>query len=206
MPLRRRVEDEPELPIEDIADQSEDELQEYQERLLQLRREQELMERKARELENLRQRKQEFLQGQRQMRESLTRAITILERAQHDARRQMEEFFQTCKTLQEHLNRLEALNPHEWDPHDLDQRLTQALAIVDDARAVFASSRARIDAISGQDLAQPESGATNDFDESEDERPSAELVPFSELVRRGFALSLPLILTLVALALWLSFR
>jgi len=172
------------------------ELQEQQERLLQLKRQQEEVERRKRELEELNKRRAELASGQKLLRERLTRAVTILERAEYESRKEIEQLQITRETFTEHLAHIEAINPANWTPDAIDEELTKALSKVDHAQSIYNQSRAKIDALSGRDI---DDGSVTDSDASQTEAGFGDDVPFSELVRRGFGLSLPLILMLGAL-------
>ncbi|MDR1305454.1 MAG: hypothetical protein LBK76_09565 [Verrucomicrobiales bacterium] len=174
------------------------ELQFQQEKLLELKRQQEEIERRKRELEALNQKRQELDVGQKALKERLTRAIAILENAEYDTRKEIEQIQLTRQAFGEHLAAIEAIDPNKWPADTLDDQLTRSLSQIDHARAVYTQARVRIDALSGKDIdenAGQEDGADDDGDAG------AGAVSFGELVRRGFALSLPLIVTLVLLAL-----
>jgi DNA repair exonuclease SbcCD ATPase subunit len=172
------------------------ELQQQQERLLQLKRQQEEIERRKRELEELNKRRDELASGQKFLRERLTRAITILERAEYEARKEIEQLQLTRETFTEHLTQIENINPANWAPDSIEEELTKALSKVDHAQSVYNQSRAKIDALSGRDI---DDGSLTDQDGTPADTQAGDDVPFAELVRRGFGLSLPLILMLGAL-------
>ena len=174
------------------------ELQEQQEKLLELKRQQEEIERRKRELEELNKKRVELSIGQKSMREKLTRAIAILENAEYDARKEIEQIQITRQTFADHLTTLEAIDPSKWMPDNMDDQLTKGLSQIDHARAVYTQARARIDALSGKDIG----GDGDNSLENEERQQSYETdsVPFFELVRRGFALTLPLLVALLILA------
>jgi hypothetical protein len=168
------------------------ELAEQQERLLQLKRQQEEVEARKRELEDLSRRRLELTDGQKSMREKFSRALTVLERAEFDAQREIEQIRLTRESFAEHFEIIDAINPKEWEPHEVDDALTRALSKIDHAQAVYTQARARLDALSERDLDQ----ADDDYDENADPGD----LPFSELLRRGFALTLPMIILLSVIA------
>jgi molecular chaperone GrpE (heat shock protein) len=175
------------------------ELQEQQERLLELKRQQEEVERRKRELEELNKRRSELASGQKLLRERLTRAITVLERSEYEARKEIEQLQITRETFTEHLAQIEAINPAGWTPEVMDEELTKALSKVDHAQSSYNQSRAKIDALSGRDIDDGSSTVDNDSDG--DSSGVEGNVPFTELVVRGFALTLPLILVLLGIGL-----
>lgn len=179
------------------------ELQEHQERLLQLKRQQEEVERRKRELEELNKRRSELASGQKLLRERLTRAITVLERAEYETRKEIEQLLITRETFTEQLAQIEAINPASWTPEAIDEELTKALSKVDQAQSIYNQFRAKIDALSGRDI---EDGSVTDEDASQAAAGFGDDVPFTELVRRGFGLSLPLILMLGTLGILLLLK
>ncbi|MDX6767660.1 MAG: hypothetical protein SFU85_12830 [Candidatus Methylacidiphilales bacterium] len=180
------------------------ELQEQQERLMDLRRQQEEVERRKNELEELNRRRQELAIGQKTMRERLTRAVTVLERAEYEARKEIEQIQITRETFTDHLNQIEAIQPGSWTPENLDEELTKALSKIDHAQSIYNQSRAKIDALSGKDI---HDGSDTESTEGETSSSGFEgQVPFTELVVRGFALTLPLLILLTVIALVLLFK
>lgn len=185
-------------PVEEISR----ELAEHQERLLALKRQQDEVETRKRELEELSKRRAELTTGQKSMRERLTRAITLLERAEYDTQRELETIRNTRNTFKEHLGDIESIDPKEWEPDEVDEQLTRSLSIIDHAQASYSQSKLKLEAFSGRlSNADPidESDEDDEFD-----GPS-----FFELVRRGFAFSLPLLILLTAIAfllIYLLFR
>ena len=181
--------------LEDLSQ----ELQEQQEKLLELKRQQEEIERRKRELEELNKKRVELSIGQKSMREKLTRAIAILENAEYDARKEIEQIQMTRQAFAEHLSTLDEIDPSKWSPDTMDDQLTRGLSQVDHARAVYTQARARIDALSGKDIEDADAGQGDNGEEGSDSTES-DTVSFFELLRRGFALTLPLLIVLLILA------
>jgi DNA repair ATPase RecN len=184
-------EQEPDL-LSNKGESLDQELQEHQQRLIELRRQQEEVERRKKQLEELDQRRKEISDGQRLLRERFTRALTLLERAEHEVRREAEEIQMTRQTFAENLEQVEMINPATW----VEEELNRSISKIDHARAIYNQSRARIDALSGRDI----SGEPVE-DGEEESAPGDPLgnPGFFELVRRGFAFTLPLLILLVIL-------
>ena len=180
--------------LEDLSQ----ELQIQQEKLLDLKRQQEEIERRKRELEELNKKRQELNVGQKTMKERLTRAIAILENAEYDARKEIEQIQITRQTFADHLATIETIDPNKWPAETMDDQLTKSLSQIDHAKAIYAQARVRIDALSGKDIDEANS---DDSDDDNEENSEAYGVSFGELVKRGFALSLPLIIALLVMAL-----
>jgi len=176
-------------PIENISQ----ELQQRQQELILLQRQQQELEQRKRQLEELNTRRNELTHGQREIRERLLRAIVILERAEGQSRKEVEQMHETRQTFSEQLAEINAIEPSEWSPSSIEEELSRALAKVDQAQAVYTQSRAKLDALRGRDLEPAEggeegassgvSGGANDS--------------FTDNFLRGLAFNLPLIVALL---------
>ena len=189
-------EDQPGLPMgsggtmEDIGQ----ELQQRQQELLQLQRQQQELEQRKRQLEELNTRRSELLHGQREIRERLLRAIVILERAESQGRKEVEQMHETRQTFSEQLAEINAIDPSEWSPSSIEEELSRALAKVDQAQAVYTQSRAKLDALRGRDLEPSEGGEEGGTSGSGSGTGSDS---FSDNFIRGLAFNLPLIAALL---------
>ena len=177
-------------PIEDIGQ----ELQQRQQELLLLQRQQQELEQRKRQLEELNTRRTELLQGQREIRERLLRAIVILERAEGQGRKEVEQMHETRQTFSEQLAEITAIEPSEWSPSSIEEELSRALAKVDQAQAVYTQSRAKLDALRGRDLEPVEGGEESSASGS---RSGTGGDSFSDNFARGLAFNLPLIVALL---------
>ena len=164
-------------------------VQRVEEQLLDLKRQQEEIERQKKELDELSRKQREFDEGRRNIVEKLTRGLVLLEREEFEVKRELEQIKIVRDSFAEHLGQTENLNPAEWSSEELPTELTKALARVDQAKAIYSQSRARLVALrqaeesQGDDLPADlitESGAP--YEKS-----------FGAMVRDGFAYSaLPL--------------
>jgi hypothetical protein len=169
------------------------ELQEHQKRLLDLKRQQEEVERRKKELEALTKRQEELFQGQKHIQEKLTRALTVLERAEYETRKQVEEIEVIRTNFRDHLENVEKISPQDWEGDNIDNELTKALSLIDHAQAVYNQSRARLDALSGRDIDEDGEATSSESTRTEEES------GFFELVKRGLAFTLPLNILLLIL-------
>ena len=168
------------------------ELEQRQQQLLALQRQQADLEARKRQLEELNTRRTELLHGQRDIRERLLRAIVILERAESQGRKEVEQMHETRQNFSEQLAEINAIDPSEWSPSSIEEELSRALAKVDQASAVYTQSRAKLDALRGRDLEPTESaeeGGTTSSSSASDS--------FSDNLTRGLAFNLPLIVALL---------
>jgi predicted RNase H-like nuclease (RuvC/YqgF family) len=164
-------------------------VQRVEEQLLDLKRQQEEIERQKKELDELSRKQREFDEGRREIVEKLTRGLVLLEREEFEVKRELEQIKIVRDSFAEHLGETENLNPADWSSEELPTELTKALARVDQAKAIYSQSRARLLA-----LRQAEEGQSDDI--------SPDLAPesgapyeksFGAMVREGFAYSaLPL--------------
>lgn len=198
-------------PIEQMLELNEEEpmspehldsqVQKAQEQLLQLKRQQEQIEKQKRELEELSRRQEELDRGRADMTDKLTRSLVVLERETYDAQKRLEQLRATRESFGQHLELIEAIDPKSWNPADLHKELSRALSTVESARAEFTQQRSRLQ-------------ATGDRADDEVLPEVASDIPglggsrsFTQLMKMGFAFSLPLIIFgLIALFafLWIA--
>lgn len=171
--------------MEDIGQ----ELQQRQQELILLQRQQQELEERKKRLEELNSRRNELVHGQREIRERLLRAIVILERAESQGRKEVEQMHETRQSFSEQLAEVNAIQPGEWSPTSIEEELSRALAKVDQASAVYTQSRAKLDALRGREL-----------EPSEEEQGEAGTASgnagdsFGNNFSRGLAFNLPLII------------
>jgi hypothetical protein len=175
-------------------------IQRAEEQLLDLKRQQEEIERQKRELDELSRKQREFDEGRRDIVEKLTRGLVLLEREEFEVKRELEQIKIVRDSFAEHLGQTEGLNPANWSAEELPSELTKALARVDQAKAIYNQSRARLLA-----LRQAEDGLAAGDD------PGSELAPlssgpsyeksFGAMVREGFAYSIVPFMMLVIIGL-----
>lgn len=164
-------------------------VQHVQEQLLDLKRQQEEIERQKRDLEDLSRKQREFDEGRREIVEKLTRGLVLLERQNFETQRELEQIKLVHDSFVAQLSQTEGLNPSNWSTEELPGELTRALAHIDQAKAVYSQSRARLTALREADEEHDE-GLSGDL--------NGEAAPyeksFGAMVREGFAYALPAIL------------
>ena len=132
-------------------------VQRVEEQLLDLKRQQEEIERQKKELDELSRKQREFDEGRRDIVEKLTRGLVLLEREEFEVKRELEQIKIVRDSFAEHLGQTENLNPADWSSEELPTELTKALARVDQAKAIYSQSKARLLA-----LRQAEEGEAGD--------------------------------------------
>lgn len=168
------------------------ELQQRQQELIHLQRQQQELEQRKRQLEELNTRRMELVEGQRDIRDRLLRAVVILERAEAQSRKEVEQMHETRQVFSEQLSEINAINPSEWAATDIEGELSKALAKVDQAQAIYTQSRAKLDALRGRDLepdTTPEDGSGSTHSTAADS--------FADHLLRGLAFNLPLIIAVL---------
>lgn len=175
-------------------------VQHVQEQLLDLKRQQEEIERQKRELEELSRKQREFDEGRRDIVEKLTRGLVLLEREEFEVKRELEQIKIVRDSFADHLNQTENINPTDWASEDLPSELTKALARIDQAKAIYSQSRARLAALRQGELSEGGAGG-GDLPVELGSEPVLYEKSFGAMVREGFAYSLPLILLAVFLLL-----
>lgn len=167
-------------------------VQRVEEQLLDLKRQQEEIERQKKELDELSRKQREFDEGRRDIVEKLTRGLVLLEREEFEVKRELEQIKIVRDSFAEHLGQTENINPADWSSEELPSELTKALARVDQAKAIYSQSRARLLALRQSEEGQEEAASPTDL-APEFGSPIYEK-SFGAMVREGFAYSLPLIL------------
>jgi len=176
-------------PMENIGQ----ELQQRQQELLLLQRQQQELEQRKRQLEELNTRRNELIHGQREVRDRFLRAIVILERAEAQSRKEVEQMHETRQTFSEQLAEINAIEPSEWSPASIEEELSRALAKVDQAQAVYTQSRAKLDALRGRDLEPAEGGEESAGSGSATSGNDS----FMDNFLRGLAFNLPIIIAVL---------
>ena len=193
--LRSSSEDQQDLPLpsggplEDLNA----ELQQSQHELIQLQRQQQDLEERKRKLQELSTRRQELVQGQKEIRDNLLRGVVILERAEGQGRKEVDQMHETRQVFSEQLALITSIDPSEWSATDIEEELSKSLAKVDQAQAIYTQSRAKIDALRGRDL----DPTSQDSQDSENSSGGSAPESFSTNLIRGLAFNLPLIITLI---------
>lgn len=150
--------------------------------ILQTQRKQ--LEREKMALEDLNQRKQEFLNGQLDLSERFSTAITTIERELFESKQEMDDLEQTRTAFVNHLTRIESLNPEAWPKDSLGSEIQKALVILDKAedeydQAVSYFTDTRKGSVFGSPSKSSGMAANSDF---------------GTMFRNGLAFNLPVII------------
>ena len=168
---------------------------EMQQRLAELQRAQEQLERERAGLEETRRRQAEFENSRAEMLEQLTRGIGLLEDAELDKRREVDQMAAALRDLRESLSRVQSLREESWTSENFPVELTRALTTLENARMEWNSARTKFDVLSRDPNASaelPVSGRPGPLSLADTDWPT--------LCRLGLAVTWPLVLTGLAIA------
>lgn len=186
-------EDTPTSSSAPTVEQLDDQVALAQERLVALKRQAEQLEREKQKLEELSRRQDQFDTGRAEMVDKFTASLVHIQRETDQTLKRLEilknvqENFSTC------LQELEAIDPKDWAPADLQKELSKGLGAVEDARSVYVKAQAQI----AVDDEMPAGGSPYDGETS------AGGHSFGYWLMAGFAFTLPLCaLVLIGLLLW----
>ncbi len=171
----------------------ESKVNETQARLAELRRAQEELERQRAALEEDRRRRIEFQHGRGEMLQHLTRGVGILEEAEFNARREVEQMNQCVADLRAALDKVQTMREDGWTEENWQVELTRALTTLENARMEWSSARLKFPILDG---------ALVDPAEPKDPKIHSVLAgqSFKDLCKLGLALTWPVAAVLLASA------
>jgi len=161
---------------------------ETQQQLAEVLREKEELERKRAALEETRRRQTEVQTGRHEMVHSLTRGLGLLEEAEFNARRDVEQMAKTLRDLRDALSKVETIQEETWTADNLDLELTRALTILENARMEWNAARLKIPVLSNPNPANGPGGAAAEVSA----QPVFSTQSFGELCRLGLAFTWPI--------------
>jgi hypothetical protein len=168
------------------------------EELERLRTRQEDLEREKQELEELRRKQHEYESGKREVVTHLNQSLVKLEKDELNAEKLTEMLSSTRKQFTALLAEVEELNEESWPEESMRDELNKALTRIDQVRIEYNKALSRIDAITPE---ARHSVAEHQPMMYEDQvGGTGEERGFGYWVKVGLAVSLPLILTLLVLA------
>jgi hypothetical protein len=123
---------------------------EAQQKLAELKRAQEELERERANLEETRRRQAEFQTGRTEMIQHLARGLTLLEKAEFDARQDAEQMTLVISEFRTAADKLESIKEDAWSGESFNTELSRALACVENARMEWNAARIRFPILSGK--------------------------------------------------------
>lgn len=162
-----------------------DKVQQVRAELESLKQKQEEIEREKARLEELKRRQDSLDEGRSDMLDKLTRAMVVVQRETEESQKRVEQLAAIHHSFSQHLQQIESISPRSWSPQELPKELSRAISIVEDARADYTRSQAKLSVdTSPEDAPHSHHSGYEDF--ADDGR------GFTYWVRAGFAFTLPL--------------
>jgi DNA repair exonuclease SbcCD ATPase subunit len=158
-------------------------VQQVRAELESLKQKQEEIEREKARLEELKRRQDSLEQGRSDMLDKLTRALVVVQRETEESQKRVEQMHSIYASFSQHLRQLEDINARSWNPQDLPRELSKALSSVEDARAEYTKSQAKLSVDTSSEISS--SMMEGDY-------PVEEERSFFYWLRSGFAFTLPL--------------
>ena len=181
-----------EEPTAAAIEQIDDQVAQAQERLISLKRQAEQLEREKQKLEELSRRQEQFDVGRSEMVDKFTSSLVQIQRETDQTLKRLEILKNVQESFTGYLHELEAINPKDWSPADLQKELSRALGTVEDARSVYVKAQAQV--ASDEEVAGP-SPYDSEF--------AGAGHGFGYWLVAGFAFTLPLTaIGLLGLVLW----
>jgi hypothetical protein len=173
---------------------------ETQQKLAELKRVQEELERERAGLEETRRRQIEFQTGRQETIQNLTRGVGLLEEAEFSARRDAEQMAKSLADMRAALGKVETTNEAAWSKDNFQVELTRALAVIENARMEWNSSRLKFPVLAGA----PRTEAAQPAEPVSSAPPSLAGLGFGQLCKLGLAFTWPLLVALVGIAITLA--
>ena len=199
MPISKRDPDSLDLEEDVSSEELTAQVQRAQAELGELKRRSVQIERDKLRLEELSRRQDELEAGRGEMIDRFTRSLATIQRETEETQRRLEQLHAVHNSFLSHNRSLEAINPKLWTGGELSKELSKAMSLLDDARADYTKSQAKLD-IEVSDVAT--NGMTGDYEEYYGTAEKG----FTYWLTAGFAFTLPLsaVLLLIAVIFWLS--
>lgn len=172
--------------------------------LERLRKRQEELEREKRQLEELQRKQEEYQRGKRELLEKLEKSLVAMEKEQLQAQRMAEILDATRQRFKDMLIQLQGINEEIWSEDKFGEELSKALALMEDLRMEYNKALSRVEAAGGGEVPVSSAGVLL----SEPARmPVEDRKSFGYWLKVGMAITLPLIVTMVVLAIvWIMLQ
>ncbi len=168
--------------------------------LERLRQRQENLEKEKHVLEDLRRRQAEYERAKREILEHLNHSLISLEKDELNAEKLLELVTTTRKRCRTWLAEVDSIDEETWAEDQFREELGKALAKIEDVRIEYNKALAKIEALGAE---EKKVAATHHPIMYEESRGDAVDRSFAYWLKVGFAVSLPVILTLVIL--WIMY-
>lgn len=180
-------------------EQVEDHMAHAAQELERLRQRQENLEKERSALEELRRRQAEYERGKREILEHLNHSIISLEKDELHAENLLQLVAETRNRCRGWLVDIDSINEEDWPEDQFREELAKGLSRIDDIRLEYNKALSKIDAMHTEET----KGALRSPTYMEERARDVKEKSFGDWLKVGFAVSLPLILTLILL--WLLY-
>ncbi len=181
-------------------DQVEESMAHAAQELERLRQRQENLEKEKHVLEDMRRRQSEYERAKREMLEHLNHSLISLEKDELNAEKLLELVTTTRKQCRTWLAEIDSIDEELWPEDQFREELGKSLTKVEDVRMEYNKALARIQALGAE---EKKVAATHHPIMFEEFRSDTVERSFGYWLKVGFAVSLPVILTLVIL--WIMY-
>lgn len=164
-----------------------------------LKQKQSEMEREEQMLADLLEKQDQYERGKQEMQARLAESLVSLQKLGDHAARQVEVYFTTRDRLAADLDELQKINDSDWAEESFRDELNKAVVQIDSIRSDFVKAQATIEAVGGPVKLFDESARKASLMEDDEFAPAAK--GFGHWLKVGFAMSLPLIATIVVAVL-----
>ncbi len=166
--------------------------------LERLRARQEALEREKASLESMRSNQEKYEAGKREMIEHLEKSLVTLEREEIILNQRLELLTETDKRFKELLAEMRSFTDEKWptDSESLREELARTLVIIDNARKEYNKAFARIEALRESHNI---GGIAPPVLPNEHASAGAPCAGFADWLKIGLAVSLPVVVVLLAL-------
>ncbi|MEI6562737.1 MAG: hypothetical protein WCO42_00360 [bacterium] len=161
-----------------------------------LKQKQSEMEREEQMLSDLLEKQDQYERGKQEMIDRHSESLVSLQKLGDHASRQVEVYFTTRDRLAAALDELQKINDTNWPEESFRDELNKAVVQIDAIRSDFVKAQATIEAVGGPVILfdeQARKTSTQDEDEFETTTKG-----FGYWLKVGFAVSLPLVVAIVA--------
>ena len=191
--------------LEQFKQSTDDKVSDAIQEIERLRKRQDELDQRRRELESIRKRQDDYTRGKREMVDRLSESLVTLEKGEVQATRLVELLGATRKRFKGMLQEIQALNENAWpaDNEKIREELYKAAVIIDETRMEYNKSMAKIEAVSLSEKQAIEKGAPALLEQGRTRTLADEEQPkdFVYWLKIGIAVTLPLLITLIALAI-----
>ncbi len=151
-------------------------------------------------LKDVQERRQELDEGRKEMTRELTRGIELLDTALFDAKTRAEQMDLALASMRSSLARIKAIQSSEWNDAEYHEKLTQALAQLEQSRSEWDEIRMKFPGALGPKNKSTSAESSETNSSGTGSWFSSESVSYNELCKVGLALTWP-----VAIAFLMAF-